>query len=259
MIPEYQEEAMVLRSSTLTDQIVEAIRDDITSGRLDPSALYSVQSLAEQLTLTGGGDRVSRTPVREALVRLAEAGMVRFVRNRGIQIVRPEVGDLEEIFQLRLMLEPPAAFNAAMRADAELLQELETELTGMGEAARAENLAKFMQHDVAFHQRVLRAGGNKRLVAIVRNLRDVTGTLGWDILLAQAVGEPAEGAGLEAVMAAHAPVLTALREGDPEGARRAMHRHVEQTGQMLIDQLSRNSQLDRPVGVRWAESIIRPT
>ena len=67
--------------------------------------MHSVGSLAEMLG-------VSRTPVREALIELASRGMVRFERNRGVRVVETSVHDLDEIFEMRRLLEPPAARKA---------------------------------------------------------------------------------------------------------------------------------------------------
>jgi DNA-binding GntR family transcriptional regulator len=89
-------------SASLTDRVVHELRESIRSGVLRPGELYSVYQLAEQL-------QVSRTPVREGLLRLAEAGMVRFERNRGFRVLRSAPADIAGIFHLRLLLEVPAA------------------------------------------------------------------------------------------------------------------------------------------------------
>jgi DNA-binding GntR family transcriptional regulator len=97
--------AVSTNRESLNDRVYESIRDAIILGELAPGSLHSVYELAKIL-------EVSRTPVREALVRLADQGMVRIERNRGARILQTSAHDLEEIYSIRLMLEVPATFRA---------------------------------------------------------------------------------------------------------------------------------------------------
>src|SRR5690349_1341274 len=99
---------MLERAPLLADSVVTEVRDRIRTRRLVPGATYSVYQLADELG-------VSRSPVREGLVKLAEAGVVRFRRNRGFQVLLPEPRDIAEIFAVRVALEVPAARRAATR------------------------------------------------------------------------------------------------------------------------------------------------
>ena len=67
---------------SLADAVAQAVRDGVAAGELVPDVTYSVYQLAELLG-------VSRSPVREALLRLAEVGLVRFERNRGFRVLLP--------------------------------------------------------------------------------------------------------------------------------------------------------------------------
>src|SRR5262245_57785709 len=115
-------------AESLADQAVAAIRAAVRDGTLLPGQLYSAYQVAGYLG-------VSRSPVREALMRLAEAGMVTFERNRGFRIVVPGAADIAEVFQLRLLLEVPAARRAAARPPAGLATRLTAELDQMRAAA----------------------------------------------------------------------------------------------------------------------------
>ncbi len=101
--------------SSITDRVRESIRQAIIDGELAPGSLHSVQSLANIF-------KVSRTPVREALIDLAGADMVEFERNRGVRILETSVNDLEEILVLRILLEVPATHRAAAQIDADGLE-----------------------------------------------------------------------------------------------------------------------------------------
>jgi DNA-binding GntR family transcriptional regulator len=208
-------------AESLADQAVAAIRAAVRDGTLQAGHLYSAYQVAGYLG-------VSRSPVREALMRLAEAGMVRFERNRGFRIVVPGAADIAEVFQLRLLLEVPAARRAAARPPAGLAAGLSAELEQMRAAARRPDERLFMQHDQRLHRLILEAAGNARLAALVDSLRDATRTLG-----ASTAGRSR---GLADIAAEHAPVIEGIAAGDPAAAGRAMSRHIARTGRLLVAQ-----------------------
>ncbi len=89
----------------------ESIRVRIVTGEFAAGEIYSAPALAAVLG-------VSATPVREAMLELTADGLVEVVPNRGFRVVEPSQHDLDEIFELRLMLEVPAAERAAERGSA---------------------------------------------------------------------------------------------------------------------------------------------
>jgi DNA-binding GntR family transcriptional regulator len=207
------------RRETLTDRATDALRTAIVDGRLRAGELYSVAQLAEQLG-------VSRTPAREALLLLERRGMVRFERNRGARVLETSARDLDEIFALRLMLEVPAAEEAARRLGEEGLAEVEAALAAMERQLDPPDETAFMARDRAFHELLLRAAGNERLTAIVADLRDHVHLRG-----ATTVGH---GRDLRAIYEEHVRIVEALRAGDPAGAAEAMRRHLERTRELLL-------------------------
>ncbi len=207
---------------TITDQLVAALREAILRGRLEPDRLYSVYKLADEFG-------VSRTPVREAMLRLADAGMVRFEKNRGFRVLRTSVRELQEVFQLRLLLEIPAASRAAIRADEALIAALGTELEAMAAAASAQDEAEFMSRDRALHELILAASDNKKLVEAVRSLRFVTMTLG-----ASTVDRSRS---LADILVEHRPIVAAIAARDSAAAAAAMRFHIIHTGTLLLNQL----------------------
>src|SRR5919205_3391293 len=103
-----------------TEQTVARLRRFILEGDLEPGARIQEVELAAQLG-------VSRTPVREALRTLSSQGLVELLPNRGARVARWSVKDLDEIYELRVMLESHAAQRAATRmspTDADALTEL---------------------------------------------------------------------------------------------------------------------------------------
>jgi DNA-binding GntR family transcriptional regulator len=204
---------------TLTDRAIAALRAAIVDGRLPSGELYSVARLADRLG-------VSRTPVREALLLLERQGMVRFERNRGVRVLESSARDLDEVFTLRLLLEVPAARRAAELVGEEELAALSAELAAMGRLLRAEDETAFMTHDQRFHELLLAAAGNRRLVGMVGGLRDHVRFRG-----ASTVGR---GRDLCAIYDEHVRILDTLRAGDPDAVAAAMRDHLVQTRRLLL-------------------------
>jgi DNA-binding GntR family transcriptional regulator len=228
-------------SSSLTDQVVEQVREAIRSGRLRPGQLYSVYQLADQL-------KVSRTPVREGLLRLAEAGMIEIARNRGFRVLHRDHTDIAEVFHLRMLLEVPAARRAAGRVDDALLAALHAELAAMRTAAVDGDATLFMRHDQRFHACVLGAGGNRKLVEVVDNLRDITTTLG--------ASTTEKSRTLSDIADEHEPILAALAARDADAAAAAVGAHLAHTARLLIEQAVGGPDGLRPGHVELVESAV---
>src|SRR3984893_17845303 len=104
--------------STKADDIALALEDEIVSGRIEAGTVLRQEQLSEQF-------KVSRTPIREALRRLAALGLVSFVPNRGVRVRTISPDELHEAFRVRAELEALATVVAATKMTAEDLVELE--------------------------------------------------------------------------------------------------------------------------------------
>ncbi|MEU7818272.1 GntR family transcriptional regulator [Pseudonocardia sp. NPDC049154] len=208
-------------TASVNAQVLASLRAAVITGELAPGSLHSVQNLATQLG-------VSRTPVREALIKLAQQGMVRFERNRGVRILLTSLHDLEEVFALRLLLEPPAVRRAVMRLDGNQKRELRRMFAHMEKAAKADDEFTMFEHDRRFHRVLLEAAGNARLAAFVDGLRDM--------VLRRGVSTARESRSLDDIVAEHRAILDLIEAGDAEGAAKAMREHVRHTAELLIAQ-----------------------
>lgn len=227
-------------AASLADQVARAIREAVRAGTLQPGRLYSAYQMADELG-------VSRSPVREALLRLAEAGLVALERNRGFRIVVPEPEEIAEVFHLRLLLEVPAARRAALKTSPQLIEELRGELGEMQRAAQAHDEALFMQHDQRLHGLILAAAGNQRLVTIIGNLRDTVRMLGASTV--------DHSRGLQDVSAEHVPIIDAVASGDAEAAAQAMSWHVTHTGKLLLAQAAAEAGGPLSAEALWDEVV----
>lgn len=184
-----------------------------------PGELYSVYRLAEELG-------VSRSPVREALLRFAETGMVKFERNRGFRLVLPAAEDIAEIFSIRLALEVPAARRATLHSDDNDRRMLREQYMAMEKAAVVNDESTYTRSDQQFHALLLNIDGNSRTKSIVNNLRDATRIVG-----ASTVGLDRS---LLEVLVEHLPIVEAVEAGDSEAAALAVERHLRTTGRLLL-------------------------
>jgi DNA-binding GntR family transcriptional regulator len=203
-----------LNPSTLREQARAALRASIITGEIAAGEMYSVGSVAERLG-------VSATPIREALSDLAHHGLVVVVRNRGFIVPELEQHDLDEIFELRLLLEVPAVERLAGRVSEEDIAACRYDVERGKQAAAAGDLAGYLEADREFHLRLLGTLGNGRLVEMVDTLRDQVRLYG--------AADVAAGGGLVASAEEHGQLLAAIEANDSGAARDVMRRHLEHT------------------------------
>lgn len=221
---------MVLqRDATLSAQVSVQVRTWLRSGELVPGTLYSVQQIADRLG-------VSRSPVREALLTLAETGMIEFSRNRGFRVVVPSAHDVAEIFAIRLALEPPAARRSAAAAAEDVVSPLQSVIDQMVAAADAGDTGTFAQLDQQFHAGIMAGARNRRAAEVIAELRDITRSLG--------PSTAGESRTLHDILEEHVPILDAIRDRDPARAHLSMRRHLIRTGRLLVQQCERGGDAD---------------
>jgi DNA-binding GntR family transcriptional regulator len=196
---------------TLRDEVSRQLRSDIAAGLLEPQRLYGIAEVADRLG-------VSITPVREALLELARDGLVEVARNRGFRVREVSDADLEEIVELRVLLEIPAVRRLAGQLPPAEAKELRRLAKASVEAARSGDLSSYLQLDRDFHLRLLALAGNSRLVDVVARLRDETRLYG--------LGRLAGTKALVATTREHTALLTALETGDADAADAVLRGHL---------------------------------
>jgi DNA-binding GntR family transcriptional regulator len=201
------------KASSLRERAAVAIRAAVITGEIQEGEIYSAPAIAQRLG-------VSATPVREAMLDLANEGLVEPVRNRGFRLVPFTDRDLDEIFEIRLMLEVPAMVAIAGKpelltvARVRRLWAMVDDLEAYGEAG---DVAQLIDADRKFHSELLQLFENRRLVELVERLRGYTRRYGMRRL---------DHKELFMVAADHRRILDALIEGDKEKVRRLMEQHL---------------------------------
>lgn len=200
--------------SSLRDQASAAIRGGIVSGAIEGGRTYSVAYFADQLG-------VSATPIREALFDLVTDGLMEVVRNRGFLVPLLSEHDLDELYDLRLLIELPATTRVATERspiDASLLGQLAVDIE---EHAREGDLVGFLWADRQFHLTLLSSLGNVRLVKMVASLRDQ--------VRLQGLRKLAEAGRLESSAHEHVDLLHGILAGDSDLTQTLVLRHMQHT------------------------------
>ncbi|WP_181445509.1 GntR family transcriptional regulator [Flexivirga caeni] len=203
-----------LHKGLLREDITNALRAAIISGGLLPGVLYSAPSLAERFG-------VSATPVREAMLDLVREGLVVTVRNKGYRVT--EIGDeqLDEITELRLLVEPPLVARATPKVPAADFPKLRSMADAIVRGAERGDLIDYTESDRMFHLRLLEYAGNRRATTLISELRAHTRLYGLNAITAD--GQLVESA------AEHHAILDAMEQRDKRLVTRLMKRHIAQT------------------------------
>lgn len=205
---------------SLTDRVYDELMRAIRAGELQPGTMHSVVEISGRLG-------VSRTPVREALLRMAGNGMVRFERSRGVRILEVSTRDIEEIYSLRMMLEVPSAHRAAELMTDELLGPVEEAFSRMRAATEVGDESLFQAADVDFHAAILNAAGNRRVTEVAANTRIQMMDRGLSTTATRTLAD---------ILLVHERIFDAIRSRDPKASAARMRDHLVETTQLLLTQ-----------------------
>ena len=150
-----------LNIASVVDQVYIATRERITSGSLPRGARVHQEDLAAELG-------VSRTPVREALRRLAAEGLVEMRTNRGARVADIDQGGMRGAYEARLVVEPGAARLAARRRLPEPLARMRAAVAAQRRSLRS--VERSFEASREFHLALVAASGNDHLLQLVERL-----------------------------------------------------------------------------------------
>jgi DNA-binding GntR family transcriptional regulator len=222
----------VTTASTKADDIALVIEEAIVSGELAPGTVLRQEQLSEQFD-------VSRTPIREALRKLAALGLVSFEPNRGVRVRTITREELREAFLIRAELESLATEVAASRMTAEALEELDaaqkrfhrlTEEMRSREPGRDRRVltADWVRANHAFHDVIYRVADLPLVEQLAKSARRTfSGPAVW------APGDERTDALYAKNDQQHRAIRAALAAGSPEGARSLAREHVLSSFRML--------------------------
>ena len=208
-----------LETRTLAEQISERMREDILSGRLAAGQRLSQEALAEQY-------RVSRVPVRDALRQLQADGLIDG-SGRFATVAELSVQDLEELYDMRIALEPVLSRLATPRMRPEDIEEMGRQLAVM-EASSEPSPDWFSAH-AAFHAGLNARAGRPRMGELVSRLRDLTERY---LRVYQLIAGRTSELGRE-----HDLIHEAVLDGDAERVGAIVAEHLELVRDRVLDHL----------------------
>ena len=173
---------------------------------------------------------VSRTPVREALQRLAESGLAEHLPRRGTFVRSPSLSQLVEMFEVMAELECMAIRLAARRATSNDIDTLEKDNETCRAAVAANDTKKYYEINARLHGRIYQMSGNSFLANEARRLHDRLRP--FRRLQLRVRGR------MEESMAEHDIILAALRDGDANRAMETMKKHITIVGVRFNDLVS---------------------
>lgn len=205
---------------TRVDDAYVRLKDEIRTNRFPPGFQAPEPEIALRLGM-------SRTPVREALIRLEAEGLVELIPRRGARVLPIRPDDMREIYEILTALEPEAAASlAARRPTSTALAPLQDATEEMEQALVVDDLDRWAQADDRFHDTLLALHGNRRLQSFVSALHDQSHRA--RIVTLRLRDKPTEST------QEHRDILEHLRKGEPEAARQAFRHHRQRAARELL-------------------------
>jgi len=196
----------------LSQKVYRVLKTKIIKGSLKPGTKLSEGKIAKQM-------EVSRTPIREALRELAAEGFVKISPNQGVVVSNASVEDVQEVLQIRGVLEGLAARLATKTINEGEIKELEKYQKRMAHYTNEDDVLAFSEMDAEFHELILNICGNNRLIQIRKNLSDQAHR--YRIRSLSVPGR------LKYSLKEHQEVVEALKRKDAEQADRLSQKHIE--------------------------------
>jgi DNA-binding GntR family transcriptional regulator len=206
------------------DKAYRELRARILDNRIPPGEQFTEEELAAKL-------HMSRTPTREAMLRLAGEGLVEVRPRHGMRVKPVSTVDMREIYEVLTALESTAAALAAARTDSgDSIAQLRTAISDMDAALEGDDLSAWARADERFHTLLVAAAGNSRLSEVVQTF--VGQSQRVRMLTLRLRPKPSTS------NRDHEAVVDAVEAHDAARAHRIHYTHRERNGRMLVELLA---------------------
>ncbi|WP_254842775.1 GntR family transcriptional regulator [Bacillus sp. MRMR6] len=206
------------------------IRDEIINNHLKPGSRIDYNKLATELG-------VSKTPVRDALQRLHQDGLIEVQSRSGTYVSTPKEKDVEEIFDVRKALERQAVSLAIRHLSKETLNVLYDETIVAESEIDRGNFQPFFQADRKFHKTLINHSNSSRLIKIMESLEVQIMWIG--VIIAYHSERP------RLANAQHQQIISALLDANTPLAQDLMEEHIESIKQMTLIDFKNNSEINQ--------------
>lgn len=206
-------------SLSLEEKVYSVLEEEILTGKLKAGEQLKEQALSAKLG-------VSRTPIRSALHRLAEDGLVEISANRGATVVGVSAEDVRNIYLIRERLEGLASRLAAERIDDEGKAELKNSVELAEFYISRMDAEKLKEQDTEFHKIIYEASGNRPLCKTLSDLHKNIKSYRKNSLLVSGR--------VEKSVAEHREILEAILAGDADEADRLTSLHIKRSMENIL-------------------------
>ena len=204
----------------LSQKVYRVLKTEIVKGNLKPGNKLLEGKIAKQMG-------ISRTPVREASRELAAEGFVKTSPNQGMVVNNASIEDIQEVLQIRGVLEGLAARLSATIINGEEIIELERYIKQMEKFTNKNDALSYSEADAEFHELILNICGNKRLIQIRKNLSDQAHR--YRIRSLNIPGR------LQYSLKEHQEIVEALKRKDAEQADKLSQKHIENVLKNILE------------------------
>ena len=228
-------------NASLTDQLYDIIKDQILTGKLQAGERIDVQKLSKQF-------QISQTPVRFALNRLHDAGLVENRTRIGFFVVEFDAKDLADTYELRELLEIHALKSAIQNRDPSFWLDLRGRVEAIGSIeSEDEKRAQFDITDTELHTTIIEAADNKKSQEVFMHLHD-------SIKLSLVMGGK-----LDKSLGDHLAILDALINEDLPAAETVLRRHIRDSKEAMIRQFLLRNQKQSDNGEAKTKGGVQPS
>jgi DNA-binding GntR family transcriptional regulator len=198
-------------SEPMARRVTDALRQAIVEMRLSPGEMLSEQDLARQLG-------VSRSPVREAFIKLSQSGLVRVLPQRGTQVVKISRAGVEDARFIREAVECAVVREAAARANPGMIAALNDSLARQKRGQRSNASHVFLALDEEFHRLLAETAGRPAAWEMIQDVKPQMDRVRF-LDMAQATPR-------HVVLAQHVEIVEAIKARDSKAAEEAMRLHL---------------------------------
>ena len=221
-----------IQTTSMRDVIYELLREKIINGQLKPGEKITESKLSEQL-------EVSRTPLREALLRLETQGLVERLPNGRLQVADIHTNDLEDYYAVREVIEGLVAREAAKKANELQIEKLHEILKNLEDAVNRAKGALIVEYSQLFHHKITEIAANKKCVQILKEIEVIVKRQGHYSLNLEGRAPVS--------LEEHKEIFHWISRRNPEKAEEAMRRHIVNVCAALLEKIKHLSNLNTSV------------
>lgn len=206
----------------LRDVVFNTLRQAILTGELKPGERLMEIHLANKLG-------VSRTPIREAIRKLELEGLVTMIPRRGAEVAQITEKSMNDVLEVRRAMDALCTELACERITTEEVEALEAACEQFIKIAATKDIRKCAQADVHFHDIIVKATGNKRLVQLINNLSEQMYRYRFEYLK--------DVSRYDTLIEEHKQICEAIKNRDKEAAKAAAELHIDNQAKAIINQI----------------------